>query len=154
MPEKVFQGYYAGHPIRFCFEHLTTHYYFGDYLCEIRDNDYDIHVPPELYEYAEAFLPESSRPGYIEYRACIGLTSKHLLQWDCSIFHAMSFIWRGRAWLLTGPSGIGKTTQFHNWQRLYPGEAEVISGDMPVLERKEMAVFVHPSSWNGKENYI
>ena len=153
MKEKVFCGRYAGHPVRFSFRRLTTHYYFGDFLEEIPEAGYDVRVSPEFYAYAKEMLPPDSRPGYIEYRACIGLTAGHLLRWDCCIFHAVSFVWKGQAWLLTGPSGIGKTTQFKNWQRLYPDEIQIISGDMPVLEKRDGAVFVHPSSWNGKENY-
>lgn len=153
MPETVYCGTFAGHLIRFRFNCLTTHYYFRDFLTETQETDDDIRVSSDLFAYAKNNLPPGSRPGYIEYRACIGLTARYLLQWNCSIFHAVSFIWKDRAWLLTGPSGTGKTTQFRNWQRLYPDEIQMISGDMPVIEKKRDSVFVHPSSWNGKENY-
>ncbi len=61
-------------------------------------------------------------------------------------------MFRGRAILLTAPSGVGKTTQFLNWQRLYPGETAVINGDKPLLEsRSDGQIFVHTSPWCGKE---
>ena len=82
----------------------------------------------------------------------IGLTAKELLKYDCSIFHCVSLSWKGKAFLLTAPSGTGKTTQYLNWQRLFPSEITMICGDMPVLERREDgSVWAHPSSWNGKE---
>ena len=80
------------------------------------------------------------------------LLSTDILRYGCCLFHAAAFLWQGRAWLVTGPSGVGKTTQFRNWQQLFPGEITMICGDMPVLEgRDDGSVWVHPSPWNGKE---
>lgn len=40
-----------------------------------------------------------------------------------------------------------------NWQRLFPDEITMISGDMPVLEnRDDGTIWVYPTSWNGKES--
>ncbi|MBQ4341233.1 MAG: hypothetical protein II756_01870, partial [Clostridia bacterium] len=66
----------------------------------------------------------------------------------------VSFVYRGKAWLLCGPSGVGKTTQYRNWMKRFPGEIEIICGDMPALEaREDGSVWVHPSPWNGKERF-
>lgn len=114
---------------------------------------FDICASEDRIARAKAQLPAESKIGYIENQALIGLASQRLLRWDCCIFHAVSFIWRGRAFLLTAPSGVGKTTQYLNWQRQFPGEVSMICGDMPVLERREDGtVWVHPSNWNGKEH--
>jgi len=42
-----------------------------------------------------------------------------------------------RAWLLAGPSGVGKSTQIKSLQSLEPGAFGVICGDRPVLELRE-----------------
>ncbi len=130
-----------------------TMYNFRNYIRPAEGDQYDIRVTPELVEIGKELLPEDSSDAYVEYRLMIERTALELLRWDCCIFHSAAFVFEGRAWLLAAPSGTGKTTQFLNWQRLHPGEITMISGDMPVLEgREDGSVWVHPSSWNGKEN--
>ena len=108
---------------------------------------------PERIERARPLLPPDSRNEYVEYRSLISLTAKTLLRYDCCIFHCACFVWQGYAWLLTAPSGVGKTTQYYNWRGAHPDEITMISGDMPVLERRDDgSILAHPTSWNGKEN--
>lgn len=150
--EKVYQAEYAGHPVRFAFLHPFTRRHFKFWLHPVEGEDYDIKATPEQVARTLALMPESNPEYYAEYKALIGPTSEYLLRYDCCIFHAVAFLWRGRAWLLTAPSGTGKSTQFLNWRRLHPGEITMICGDMPVLElRKDGSVWVHSSNWNGKE---
>ena len=112
-----------------------------------------MHATEREIEQVRPLLPPNAKEAYVEYRCLIELTAKALLRYDCCIFHSTSFVWQGRAFLLTAPSGTGKTTQYFNWQRLFPGEITMISGDMPVLERREDgSLWAHPTSWNGKEN--
>ena len=80
--------------------------------------------------------------------------SDHLMHFDAVILHAVAFVFRGKAWLITGESGAGKSTQVHNLQSLVPGEFSVICGDRPVIRLMEDGqVFVFPSPWNGKEGW-
>lgn len=151
MKQKVYQAVLAGHPMRFAFHNPSTRWFFPSGLHRAEGESFDVMASPERLNLARSLLPEDSA-GYAEYRCLIELTALELLKYGCCIFHAASFIWHDRAWLLTAPSGVGKTTQFLNWQRMHPGEIEMISGDMPVLERRDDgSVWVHPSLWNGKE---
>ena len=128
-------------------------FHFRDYLQLAEGSDYDIRITTELMEIGRKQVPPYSADAYVEYRIMISETARELLRWDCCIFHSVSFVYRGYAWLLTAPSGVGKTTQFMNWQRMHPGEIEMICGDMPVLEpRKDGSIWVHSTSWCGKEN--
>ena len=152
MPQ-VYQNMVAGHPLRYAFLYPATRYYLRPLPRRVEGEDFDIEVTPEKIELGRNFLPSDSSEAYVEYRCLIELTARTLLRFGCCIFHAVAFFWRDRAWLLTAPPETGKTTQFLNWQRQHPGEITVISGDMPVLEaREDGTVWVHPSSWNGKEN--
>lgn len=144
---------YAGHLLRYAFLYPATRYLMLPWPVPVEGQEYDVGVTPELHARGRAELPPDSTDPYVEYRCLIELTGRALLRYDCTVFHAASFVWRDRAWLLTAPSGTGKTTQVLNWQRLFPDELTVISGDMPVLEaRSDGGVLVHPSAWNGKEN--
>ena len=152
MKKKVFQTEYAGHVLRYSLLYPATQYTFYPHLEDTEGKEYDVAATPELIEQARTVLPEGSRNAYLEFRVLIELTAKELLKYDCCIFHSASFVWHGRTFLLTAPSGTGKTTQYLNWQRLFPGEITMISGDMPVIERREDGtVWAHPTTWNGKE---
>ena len=145
---------FAGHLLGIAFQYPETRRYFWPFLSRTASERQSlICASPERIEAARPLLPPDSTSGYVEFRTLIGLCSLALLEWDCCLFHAVALRWQGRAFLLTAPSGTGKTTQFRNWQRLFPGEVEMICGDMPVLEpQADGSLWVHPSPWNGKEN--
>ena len=153
MKKYIYQARYAGHVIRYKLLYPSTRFLFQPWLQRIDTNLYDVHVDIKNIPLARTMLPEDSSDAYVEYRCLIELTAKALLQYDCCIFHSVSFVWNDYAWLLAAPSGTGKTTQYFNWQELFPDEITMISGDMPVLERRDDgSVWAHPTSWNGKEN--
>lgn len=85
--------------------------------------------------------------------------SEALLPHRSVLIHASAVRWQDRAWLLCGPSGIGKSTQTKTLQQLCPGEFSVICGDRPALQFCKDAdsgaetILVHPSPWNGKEDW-
>ena len=148
--ENVFEASIAGHPVRYAFHYPKTRLFFRSWLKPCIDAA-DVIARPEEIARAHAMMPEENAEDYAEFKALIGCTARYLLRFDCTIFHAVAFLWQGRAWLLTAPSGTGKTTQFMNWRKLNPAEITMISGDMPVLELRDNEVWVHPSPWNGKE---
>ena len=91
---------------------------------------------------------------HIEYSGLTAPISDALLPFDRCVIHAAAVRYRDRAWLLAGPSGVGKSTQIRSLQSLEPGAFGVICGDRPVLElREDGSVMVWPSPWNGKENW-
>lgn len=68
------------------------------------------------------------------------------------LFHGCAFQWQGKAWIFTGPSGTGKTTQYIQWKLLYGDELRTINGDKPILEFSDDGITVHCSPWRGKEH--
>ena len=151
--EKIYEATYAGHIIRFSFQHKETKRCFRTYLRPSESDDYDVRATESEIRRVQRLLPQNAKESYAEYRCLIGLTARELLKYDCCIFHSVSFLLQGQAFLLAGPSGVGKSTQYFNWQTVHPDEITMISGDMPVLEcRPDGSVWVHPTSWNGKEN--
>ena len=162
MNERIYQTEYAGRAVRYRFLTPGARAWFGPWAYRVDCEDCDVYVTPERLQLARDLLQQDLQrrslpdPGYsdqyVEFRTLTELSAHPLIRTGCCFFHAASFLWRGRAWLLSGPSGVGKSTQFLNWQRLHPGEVSVICGDMPVLERREDGiVWVWPSPWNGKE---
>ena len=153
MAKKVYQLNYGGHPVRYSFLYPQTYALLRPLPRLTAEAEPDVVVTQEMIDRVRRLFPADTTDSFLEYRCLIGLTAQKLLQYGCCIFHAVSFVFRGRAWLLTAPPGTGKTTQFLNWQRLHPGEITMISGDLPVLEgRGDGSVWVYPTSWNGKED--
>lgn len=68
------------------------------------------------------------------------------------LFHGCAFEWQGKAWIFTGPSGTGKTTQYVQWKLIYGDEIHAINGDKPILEFRDDCIMVHCSPWRGKEH--
>lgn len=90
---------------------------------------------------------------YVEHMVLGVKISDELIRYNRIMFHALAFIFKNRAWLLTAQSGVGKTTQYILLKRLFGDEITILCGDKPFLEYKGQGkVFVHPSPWNGKEN--
>lgn len=63
-----------------------------------------------------------------------------------------TYIWKDLAWLVTAPSGTGKSTHYCLWKLLCPDEIQIINGDKPIVYIENDEVFVTSSPWTGKEN--
>ena len=149
--DDVFEARLAGHQVRYAFRYPKTGQYFFPRL-ERCDGTADILAREEDIARAHKLIPEENAEDYAEFKALISCTARFLLRWKCTLFHAVALLFRGKAWLLTAPSGTGKTTQFMNWRKLLPAEITMISGDMPVIEDcADGSIRVYPSYWNGKE---
>ncbi len=97
-----------------------------------------------------------------EYTVLSAYCSEALMAHDRMIFHSVAIRWRDKAYLISAPSGVGKSTQAKHLQALCPGAFSVICGDRPVLQfcpaldcapDAASSVIVHPSCWNGKEGW-
>ena len=72
-----------------------------------------------------------------EYSLLTAAFSDALMDFDRLVIHGAALRWQDRAWMICGPSGVGKSTQTGWLRRLRPGEFGVISGDRPVLEFRQ-----------------
>lgn len=106
----------------------------------------------ERNQYLEQF-PEAGWDAYAEYKCLLNLASDAMMKHNQLLFHSAAILIGEKAWLLSGPSGVGKSTQYRNLKSLYPDDIEIISGDNPVLIFEKEGISVFPSPWNGKENW-
>lgn len=99
---------------------------------------------------------------HMEYSLLTEYFSDAILPYNRVMIHASALFADGAAWLICGNPGAGKSTQTRLLQELCPGSFSVICGDRPVLEflfseqagKNAPAITVHPSAWNGKENWF
>ena len=132
--------------------HGETAAYFGPYVCD-GDNATGFASVPEA-EWSGWLAKGGADNGHGEFSCSTAAVSDVLLRADRCIIHAVSFRFGDAAWLISGPSGVGKSTQVRNLQAIRPDEFAVICGDRTALElREDGRVFAHPTPWNGKENW-
>ena len=140
--------------VRYRLKYSGTKLYFDDYLSEAPGEAFDIAVSDEYMQENAWLSAEGSSAEYLEYQCLMLATGNYLLPLRKALFHGAAFLWRERAWILTGPSGVGKSTMLKNWHIAADKQIRVINGDKPVLDCDgDGRVEVYPSPWRGKENY-
>ena len=151
----------AGHALPFRTRYADTCDYFRAYgkvlsmeqqACqEIAGSPVPVHIPDiDWREYLQSGMEDCP---HTEYSMLTPHFSDALLPFDRVILHAVAIRWEDMAWLLCGESGVGKSTQARFLQELRPGEFTIICGDRPILSFHDNEILVHPSPWNGKENW-
>ena len=147
----------AGLPIRMTLRHSSTRRYFQRFVLETSaasrfPSDAWLALPPVD---ASALQQEQKRLGsdsaFAEYSLLIEAFGNPVLRFRRFLFHGVAIAWRGKAWILTGKSGVGKTTQLRHWRALFADEICLISGDKALIEDRDDGLWVNPSPWTGKE---
>lgn len=91
---------------------------------------------------------------FLEFNVLMLATGSQLLSRQRALFHGAAFSWKNLAWIMTAPSGTGKTTQLVHWLHTQRRDVKTINGDKPVLDcSAEGSVYVCSSPWRGKERY-
>lgn len=142
----------AGIPLAAGFQYEKTADYLGAYVKGPAPDGEALKVG----DWEWSIWPQTGKPSdaFAEYSLFVYAASTALLPHGRCGIHAAAFRWRDRAWLIAAEPGVGKSTQVKTLQGLHPGEFSVICGDKPILERREDgSILVHPSPWNGKENW-
>lgn len=142
--EVAFRFHYSGTGMLFrSYEKKTLP---GDYCGEYLSAD-----PEKIMSYAR----ETGRSWEdSEYNCLLEVAANYLAEKDRPMFHGAAFICGEGAYILTAPSGTGKSTQYRNLKYLYGDRVRVINGDKPILGRgQEGEIIVFPSPWNGKERW-
>lgn len=147
----AYKGNFGGKELHFRFRYEETYRYFKGWLSA--DEEYS-GIPVEVTQ--QDYDEQKEKWGLKEdpygenllsvYRAC-----DELLKYNRCIFHGAAFLWKGKAFIFTAPSGTGKSTQLFHWLELYGDEIQVMNGDKPVLCAEENQITVYPSPWKGKE---
>lgn len=125
--------------------------YFQDFSATAGPADHPgvVTVDPEELRLRQ---PEFGSLPFTEYNLLLARFASLLLPYGRCLFHGVALAVGDRAYLLTGPSGVGKTTQYRLWKQLFGDGVRLICGDKPILEfREDGAILVHPSPWMGKE---
>ena len=76
---------------------------------------------------------------------------RQLLKHDGMMLHASTVKFDGKAYLFSGPCGIGKTTHTKLWEENFP-DAVVINDDKPALRLIDGMWIAYGTPWCGKDS--
>ncbi len=120
---------------------------FAEYL-SYSDSPADIKILSEKYRVAQYPNVPFSTIAYIE----SGIQFHHsVLAFDGMMLHASAVALDGRAYLFSGPCGIGKSTHTRLWKTVFGDEAVIINDDKPTLRRLNGQWFAYGTPWCGKD---
>lgn len=112
----------------------------------------EVQVPMEHIDRVRRLYTPETAEAYIEATESASFASAALLPYNRAVFHAVAFTWENRGYLVTAPSGTGKSTQYALWKKLCSDSVQIINGDKPLLSFDSSAIVIHPTPWAGKEN--
>ncbi len=76
---------------------------------------------------------------------------RQILDFDGLMLHASAVAVDGKAYLFSGPSGMGKSTHTRLWQQLFGEKAVVFNDDKPALRRINGIWYAYGTPWCGKD---
>lgn len=142
----------AGHPLICKLNHSGTARRFGPFAAPCAPEEDALSLSEEQLTQARLCYPPEADDSVVEYNELVSAVSDALLPRGACLFHGVAFLWRGRAWIFTAPSGTGKTTQFLLWKHCFGEEIRMLNGDKPLLGiHTDGSVWAYPSPWVGKE---
>lgn len=75
----------------------------------------------------------------------------HLLRFQGMLLHASAVAMDGKAYLFSGPSGMGKSTHTRLWQQQFGDAAQVFNDDKPALRLLDGHWYAYGTPWCGKD---
>jgi hypothetical protein len=117
------------------------------YLSE-QDGEADIIIDQELYQLdkwknCSEELNVYLQSGFQFYR--------QLLNFNGIMLHSSAIELDGRAYLFSGPCGVGKSTHTMLWQSTFGEKVKVFNDDKPALRRFEDGWYAYGTPWCGKD---
>lgn len=107
----------------------------------------DIIIRADLYKPERFAYQDENMVAYME--SCVQFCSQ-LLKYDGLYLHSSAVELEGKAYLFSGPSGMGKSTHTRLWQSIFP-DARVFNDDKPALRCLDGKWFAYGTPWCGKD---
>lgn len=76
---------------------------------------------------------------------------RQLLEHSGMMLHASAVEMEGKAYLFSGPCGMGKSTHTRLWQQVFGESAQVFNDDKPALRRINDRWYAYGTPWCGKD---
>ena len=117
-----------------------------EYKAEEKIEHPDIILNVEKYRYDEYSNKDVEMVSYIE--SGIQFYSR-LIYYGGILLHSSAVELDGKAYLFSGPSGVGKSTHTGFWRELFPN-SRIFNDDKPALRQIEGVWYAYGTPWSGK----
>lgn len=98
---------------------------------------------PDMWEHLSEDDNIYLQSGFMFYRK--------ILRYNGLMMHSSAVEMEGRAYLFSGPCGMGKSTHTRLWQQVFGDKAQVFNDDKPALRRLEDRWYAYGTPWCGKD---
>ena len=75
----------------------------------------------------------------------------NLLKYNGMMLHASAVVNEGKAYLFSGPCGMGKSTHTKLWKQAFGNEVQIINDDKPALRCLNGVWYAYGTPWCGKD---
>ncbi len=129
-------------------DHPPAHLSGGRIYCEPIDADGNLFArfePEDIRQPYRLYLPPTMAEKICNNGNWLNLLplERLLMPFHRVILHASAVIYRGKAYVFTAPSGVGKSTQADIWHREFG--AEILNGDKVILSVQEGVITAYGS---------
>lgn len=90
-------------------------------------------------------------PEMVAYMESGAIFYSKLLHFNGMLLHSAAIEWDGKAYLFSGPSGVGKSTHTRQWKKLFGEKAVLFNDDKPALRNINGQWFAYGTPWCGKD---
>ena len=126
----------------------------GDMLSRARDYKVENVSGADIIIRADLYNPtkwENMSPDGNVYMQSGAQFYRQILDFDGLMLHASAVAVDGKAYLFSGPSGMGKSTHTRLWQQIFGEKAVVFNDDKPALRRINGVWYAYGTPWCGKD---
>ena len=142
----------AGQTVAVHARHTFAQRFCSDYLTDDPAAVIEASASPEEIRRDMEATPAVSEP-YAEILGIYRAIAEQLPRFDTFLIHGAAISCGDKAYLFTAPSGTGKSTHIHLWNRYLGDRVDIVNGDKPLLRLRDGQVDVCSTPWAGKERW-
>lgn len=121
-----------------------------------RCREYLLEVPttPDIVISEDMYHPENwtgLSDDLVAYMESGFIFNGNLLRHSGMMLHASAVVYKGKAYLFSGPCGMGKSTHTRMWKKAFGVDAQVINDDKPALRCLNGTWYAYGTPWCGKD---
>ena len=124
----------------------------SDILIEITEADLERERAAVQLENLRTGLKVSCAPEDLEVSAAYRKIATQVTSFDTFMMHGSVISTSGNGYMITAPSGTGKTTRSRLWVKCIP-DSVIVNGDKPLVRVADSGVYAYGTPWCGKEGW-
>ena len=151
----------AGIPVRIVCRHEVNRAFLEDYLTSEAPLFSVEPTKADLDRICQGFIAANGNgalsrrdfsDAFLENNAIHALIAERLTAYNTLLFHGSALSMDGEAYILTAPSGTGKSPHARLWRETFGDRVWMINDDKPLLRIENGLARVYGSPWDGKHH--